>query len=489
MATFIPGITDIFPERLNFKPDWNRVERGLMLRSAAYTEGARKVKTLYDSIFQSPMLRDGNIQRRDAYLKQISEGLKNASTLDLSILQNQENALRLFEPLQDDKQIVKDILWTKNYFQQAQQAEQMRTSSNPETRRQYWDTGMKYMQYQAEDFKKADDDGAMSMGSARYIPNVDLVSLGNKMYKELGISVTQDVINGGYIWTKKNGDLAVPLTQSMVNTLFSNDPAIKDMLMAQSYVQRKDFVKANAAKYGSEEAAQNAYVSQILSTVGVAQQDQAVIDSEEVRDLRARKDAWNKIITSRGIIPDSDEHKKYLEDIERLNIAEGAAENSRNQSTALTTADMSNINDLVSAADNAIMFANYTNTANKLATLLAYKNAESTAKADPFSLARLNSQLALNRSIVLENLRQVNKIDFLDQQLRRGIKPGSNNKKSPTETEKDKKKRAANDANDLFGGTPMQGGNNILNRGNVNEDESIRAFLEENDDESDNDEE
>jgi hypothetical protein len=151
---------------------------------------------------------------------------------------------------------------------------------------------------------------------------------------------------------------------------------------------------------------------------------------------------------------------------------------------------MSNLNDIRAAVDNAVMAANYTTTANKIATVLAYKNAESTAKADPFSLARLNSQLALNRSVVLENLRQLNKIKFIDEQLSRGIKPGSNNSNNSgpkKETEAEKKKKAANAALDLFGNTPIQGGNNVLS--GADEDDIIRQMLEENDDDVDNDEE
>jgi hypothetical protein len=475
MATFIPGITDVFPGRMDFKPDWNRVERGLMLRSNAYQEGARKVKSLYDSVFQSPMMRDGNVQRRDAYLKEISEGLKQASSLDLSVLQNQENAMRLFDPLQNDKQIVKDIMWTKNYVQESQKAEEMKSSSNPETRRQYWDTGMKYMQYKAEEFQKADDATAMSMGNAKYVPNVDMVSLANKMYKEMGISVKQDVMNGGYIWTKKNGDLAIPLSQSMVNTMFANDPAIQEMMKVQAYVQRKDFIKSNAARFnGNEEAAEKEYISQILGTVGAKQQDQAVQDSDEVKDLRARKDSWNKVITERGIIPDSDEHKKYLEDLEKLNAAEAAAQNSRDHSTSLTTADMNNPDDMRAAADNAVMFANFTGTANKLATFLAYKDAESTAKSDPVYMAKLNSSLALNRSIVMENVRQMNKIAFMDEQLRRGITPGGGGKNPPQ-----KKKKALNLVDSLFGINSItpQGGTTMTPGTTV--DEQIDGLLNE----------
>jgi len=445
MATFIPGITDAIPSRLNFKPDWNRVERGLMLRSAAYQEGARQVKSLYDSVFQSPMLRDGNIQRRDAYLKQISEGLKNVSALDLSILSNQQSAMQLFDPLQNDKAIMKDIVWTKGYLQASNEAERLRTSSDPTQRRQYWDTGMKYLQYQAEDFAKADDDTALSMSKAKYVPNVDLVSLADKMYKDMGISVQEDVINGGYIWTKKNGDIAVPLTQSMVNNLFSQDPAVQDMLRVKAVVMRKDFIKQNAAKYGSEEAAEKVYINDILKTVGVKQQEQVAKDSDEVKDLRARKESWNKVITERGIIPGSDEHKRYLEDIGKLEAAESAAKNSRDQAAIFTTMNPDDNNDLRAAADQAVVMANYIAETNRVATLLAYKNTSVSAKTDPVYMAKLNSQLSLNRSLVLENVRQMNKIAFMDEQLKRGITPGAKGGKT------DPKKAENNATNNLWG--------------------------------------
>jgi hypothetical protein len=476
MATFIPNVTDVFPERLQFKPDFNRVERGLMLRSNAYSEGARKVKSIYDSVFQSPMLRDGNVERRDAYLREITEGLKNASSMDLSILQNQQTTMRLFEPLQNDKNIVKDIMFTKNYTQQLSKAEEMRSSSNPETRRQYWDTGVKYMQYKAEEFKNADETTAMSMSNVSYIPNVDMVSIANKMYKDMGISVKQDVISGGYIWTKKNGDLAIPLTQSVVNTMFANDPAIQDMLKVQAYVERKDFIKSNAARFnGNEQAAEQEYINTILSSIGEQQKQLAIADSEEVKDLRARKDSWNNIIQNRGIIPDSDEHKKYLEDLEKLKAAEAAANGSRDHVTALSTINPDNIDDLRSAADNAVIFANYNSSANRIATLLAYKDAESTAKADPIYMAQLNSNLSLNRSLVLENVRQINKVAFMDEQLKRGITPGSGGTKRRKE---DGKRNEQQLFNNLFGGTPLTGGSSNTQGSSQTTEDKISVILD-----------
>lgn len=158
MASYIPNITDVFPEPVLYSPDFNRIERMLQQREGMYKQGAQRVKNLYESVFNSSMLRSDNIQRRDAYLKAIDEGLKTVSALDLSLPQNQEIASKLFEPVTTDQSIVKDIQFTKQYQSEAAKAEQLRSSQDPATRKQYWDTGMKALQYQAEEFKNANRD-------------------------------------------------------------------------------------------------------------------------------------------------------------------------------------------------------------------------------------------------------------------------------------------------------------------------------------------
>ena len=109
MASYIPNITDVFPEPVLYTPDFNRVERMLQQREGMYRQGAQRVKNLYESVFNSSMLRTEDIQRRDAYLKAIDQGLKKVSALDLSLPQNQEIATKLFEPVTTDQNIVKDI--------------------------------------------------------------------------------------------------------------------------------------------------------------------------------------------------------------------------------------------------------------------------------------------------------------------------------------------------------------------------------------------
>mgnify|MGYP003336427500 CR=1 FL=1 len=115
MATFIPGMTDVFPGSSPYTPDFNRIERMLKLRQNMYDEGVKQVKTVYDSLFNSSLMRDGNIQRRDAYLKAISESMNRLSATDLSLPQNVRTATELFTPLTNDVDLIKDISYTKNY--------------------------------------------------------------------------------------------------------------------------------------------------------------------------------------------------------------------------------------------------------------------------------------------------------------------------------------------------------------------------------------
>jgi|LauGreDrversion4_2_1035121.scaffolds.fasta_scaffold05802_4 hypothetical protein len=399
MASYIPNITDVFPEPVLYTPDFNRVERMLQQREGMYKQGAQRVKNLYESVFNSSMLRDEDIQRRDAYLKAIDEGLKNVSALDLSLPQNQEIATKLFEPVTTDQSIVKDIQFTRQYQSQVAKAEQLKSSQDPATRRQYWDTGRKLLDYQAEEFKNASSQDALRASSPSYVPNVDLFTLAEKMYKESGISVKKDQMSGGYIWTQKNGELAVPLTQSMVSTLFDNDPAIKDMLNAQAYVQRKDFVKNNAARYGSEQAAEQVYIKDVMTTVNSGLQAQLQIDSQDLKVLRGKKESWEKLISTKGIIPGSKEHFDYLSDMQRIDLLDKSIVSARDRVAKQSTLDLNNINDLRSAADGAVSQFGYNGISNKIAKYLAYKNSDISAKADPVAMAQLNSSLALRNAL------------------------------------------------------------------------------------------
>ena len=434
MASYIPNITDVFPEPVLYSPDFNRVERMLQQREGMYKQGAQRVKNLYESVFNSNMLRSDNIQRRDAYLKAIDEGLKTVSALDLSLPQNQEIASKLFEPVTTDQSLVKDIQFTKQYQNEAAKAEQLRSSQDPATRKQYWDTGMKALQYQAEEFKNANSNEALGMGSPTYTPNVDLFELSQKMYKEAGINISQDSVNGGYIITQKNGDNAIPLTQSMVNMMFDQDPAIKSMIQTQAYVNRKDEIQARAPKYkGNTALAEQEYTNEIITNIASEQNAQLDIDTASLSILRANVEKWESTIKNKGIVPGSKDHEDYKMELAKLDMMEKTVTHGRNNLLQMQNIDRSNLADLRTAADGAITSALYQNLTGQLSKFLAFKDAGVKIKADPFALSSYNSNLSLQRSQVMESIRQANRVTTLEKRKELGLGTGgsSNSKNKP----------------------------------------------------------
>lgn len=404
MATFIPGITDVYPQPIDFKVDYNQLERSLALNDAAYEQGARRLRSLYDSIFNSTLQRDDNIKNRDAYLKQISGALKSIASTDLSQMQNRASAYKLFDPISSDPLMAKDMVFSKTLASEYSKAMSYRNSSDPAVRRQFWETGLKAMNYQVEEFRNAGKDEAIGMSSPRYISNIDFIAMGDKLFKESGISVKVDEINGGYIWTKKNGEVAYDLTQGMLNSMLGNDPAVMDFLKTKAYVQRKDFVKQNALKYGSEEMAEQAYFDEVLKGAAKKNEKLAFKDTDELKKLRTEKESWDKVIETKGISTIQD-REKYLSLLDKIQLAEQAAIKSQNSLGAQQFETGSDIILKRNATDNIIATANFLNVSETLAKYLAFKNAEITAKADPISLANLRNQL----SIQLEGVRQFNR--------------------------------------------------------------------------------
>jgi hypothetical protein len=422
MATFLPNVTDVFAGVSDFDPDFNRIERMLKVRENAYQQGAKKVKGLYDSVFNSQMLRDQNIKTRDAYLKTISETLNALSSTDLSLPQNQQMATDLFNPVLTDNNLQKDIVYTRNFYDEMGKAEKLRTSTDDASRKRYNPISIKAMQYQAEEFKNADAATALGMSSPKYVQKIDMDALTKKLYKDAGISVKQDEFSkdGSYIFTKKNGDIALPISKAYVESMLSSDPGISDMLRTQAYVERKDFISQNSSKFGGVDKAERYYLENIIKAGTQVSKEQISENETEIKKLQDRMDSWNKKITTDGIVPGSDEHKEYLADLDKLQMAEQGLENKKNSLIAPENIDFNNIEELRQQADNLVTFSNYTMMANNIAQMLAYKNSEFTIKSDPISLARLRADLSLRNAKIMEQIRHDNDLEQLQKEIEAG---------------------------------------------------------------------
>ena len=64
MATYIQGVTDEFGQIVPYTPNWNFLERVYASGQSKYDQGFAKVKSLYNSLLNSPVTNSENEQFR-----------------------------------------------------------------------------------------------------------------------------------------------------------------------------------------------------------------------------------------------------------------------------------------------------------------------------------------------------------------------------------------------------------------------------------------
>src|SRR5687767_15155345 len=247
MATYIPGVTDYIPQIQPFQPDYNFLGNIMQTRQSRYDASHKQLSSVYGTLLNSPMLREENIYKRDEFFKAIDGDIKRISGLDLSLKQNQEAAMQVFKPFYEDKDMIKDIAWTKNYYAQAQRGESFKYCVDPDKcGGQYWEGGIKALQYRADEFRKASREEALNFSNASFTPLVNVMDKAMKSARDAGFKVSSDSVQGGYIVTDKNGERMVAPLKSFFLSQFGGDPAVMDYFKTQAYIQRKDFITANA---------------------------------------------------------------------------------------------------------------------------------------------------------------------------------------------------------------------------------------------------
>lgn len=305
------------PELPLVSPDFSFWEKQMQKKAYTYDQNFAKVQSVYNSVFNSPMLRNGNIEQRDNFLKSISNNLQQLSSADLSLPQNLTEANNLFEPVLQNDNIVHDIAYTKSLQNQMQTADSYANSFDPNIKKLYWEGGKQYLNYKAEEYKKADDAVALGMSAPKYIAKVDPLELSEKMFKDAGISVQKDVVGkDGYQYTMKNGDLVVPIAKNFVTHLLSNDPAYLQYLNANTYVQRKNWINSNLSKFNNDEnAASAAWSTKILQEQAASNKllnDTNIKDDEKsLGELKTTLANYDELIKTKGIVEGSEDYNNY----------------------------------------------------------------------------------------------------------------------------------------------------------------------------------
>ena len=303
MATYLQGVTDYIPQFQPFQPDLNFYANVLQTKQTQYDNNWKALNNMYSKYYYADLTRDKNVASRDAFIKDAQFNLKRISQLDLSLEQNVRQATQVFRPFYENKDLMKDMAFTKNKNTELAGAESLRNSLDPDVNKQYWDTGVQEILYKTQEFKDASDEEAMSFGNVRYTPNVDVMGKANEIAKDFGDVQSVDFSDDKrWVIKTKNGEQLEEPLQKLFEARLGNDPTIQAYFRSKAYVERKDYAEYNAAQFGGDkEAAEMKYLQDkfsIMKTQNQAaykqMQEQSVVYDNKMKDIKAQIDAGNK---------------------------------------------------------------------------------------------------------------------------------------------------------------------------------------------------
>lgn len=431
MASYIQGLTDYIPQLQPYQPDYNFLGNVLQARQSRYEASHKQLNKMYGTLLYSPMLREDNIQQRDQFFKMIDQDIKKMSGMDLSLQQNVDAAGSVFSSLYDNKSIVKDMTYTKQYKNQLDTAENYRNCLDQEKcGGGYWDVGVNALHYRADEFKKASADDAMGMQPPSYTPFINVTEKALKYVEELkkngfGVSSVGWSKDGRYIVTTKDGkNLEVPLYQLFKNQ-YGVDPKIQDMYQTMAYVQRKNFVQNNIDKFnGDEAAAEDEYVNAI--TAKVDEYKQQAIDS--LKDVSASQDI--KIALEQKIKKEGTTGKDNLAEAWRLqnvNYQEKLKNSLFDNDTAKTAsaiqANAESRKTKTNYVDSLIARVLMDNDFRETAVNIANLTGEQKVEADPYAKSYYDHSLSMSRmaqqhKYSMEEALYKTKLDIVKDQLK-----------------------------------------------------------------------
>jgi hypothetical protein len=405
MATYIQGVQGYIPQIQPFQPDLNFYKGVMDVKESQYKAGYDKVSNMYGQLLNSELTRGVNNERRSKFFDQITNDIQKMAGVDLSLEQNVDAAYQIFQPLIDDKNVIKDMAWTKNFNREFQRSESFRNCTDEKKcGGKWWEDGVRAMNYQRMDFAKATDDQALGFTNVKYTPYVNVTEKATKLAKEMGFNV-QSVTwspDGRYIVTTKNGPAMTVSLTNYFNSVFGNDPQVQELYKTKAYLQRKDYAYGNAEQYGSEDAAEQAYLTETMNYIEQQQNQLKQEAEDEANQLQLKTNiiekkqangevdldnpddelarAYEQLRNETGVINSVlDQHTNTLSLIDKSTLLRADLETMRWRVDQAVAGSLLN-QELYTAADSYAML-----------------NMEQKIEADPYAKASFENSLAMGR--------------------------------------------------------------------------------------------
>lgn len=322
MATYLQGVTDYIPDYQPFQPDLNFYGNVMQTKQTQYDTNWQSLNNLYGQLYGADLTHDLNIKKKDELLKQIDFNLKRVSGLDLSLEQNVTQAMQVFKPFYEDKYLMKDMAYTKNWKNTYNSANALKNSQDEKQRKQWWGTGIQGLELRRQMFKDSDLEGTLNMSNAKYTPFVNAVQEYMDLAKKFNVgSVSQLPDQSGlYLVRKKNGELILPTLQNMFLAEYANRPDIQDMYRESAFVERMNYANQNASKYGGNKLeAEKQYIKEKYDWLKNYASDKNVKAQDDLSTTKSLQGNLEKDVNNGNVNPQQNNYGKSLEDLFAVN--------------------------------------------------------------------------------------------------------------------------------------------------------------------------
>lgn len=264
--------------------------------------GAARVKSAYDRYLGMDLTRDDNRMKLKEFMKGANEQMKKAAHMDLSVGDNQVEALGIFDPLVNgqtefSKDILGDNAVTSHYKSQLATAESYRTKDNG---KEYSDTNVAYLTQHLNDFANERTSGTWrNYYNARrfYTPYYDY----HKEVKELmddfkPSTMIRSTPTKGALYLHNVEDKSTTQAEALkyINANLS-DKARQQMRIEGNVAwhgRDNDLVKSVAADWGADVARYQSYANDLEAKIRVSK------DPIEKANMLAEQSLVNKRVSN-----------------------------------------------------------------------------------------------------------------------------------------------------------------------------------------------
>lgn len=404
MATYIQGQQDYITQVQPTAPNLQFDAQILGLKQSKYDANHKKVSDLYGSLLNSDMTRTENNLARNEFFKIINSDIKKMGSFDFSLDANVTAAASIFESIYTNQNIVKDMVWTKNYNNEVTRMDGFKNCLDEEKcGGTYWEQGERYMNYKRKEFETASTGEALSFENVRFIPNKSVMKEAIKLAKAADLNVTIDKKDGNYIVRTKNGELITSPLTTLFRETIGSDPTFADKFLAEAYVKRNDWVynKVAMGEFSTPQEGQMAYLNKIDRDNKEQLNSQAKALNQDLLVLN-QSVAYYKNRYETGQFKDgSDEFFKYENLLQLQQNAQAAANYTQNlrQVNAASNKNAA-MEVLLNNSDQQTAYVDLNKELQSAVNTLAFKDYESTMTADEFAV--LNTKYQHDRSLAAQ---------------------------------------------------------------------------------------